>query len=70
LDNTKYSISQIKDKIRNLYKSIEGIQDICLHENTIIKHSDERRSVMKICRDCDKIIGYPSNDELKQNGYI
>jgi len=69
LDNTKYSVSQIKDKIRNLYKSIEGIQDICSHENTVIKYSDERKSVMKICKDCDKIIGYPTNDELKQNGY-
>jgi len=68
LDKDKYSVSQIKDKIRKLYKSIEGIQDECSHD-IIIKYSEERRSVMRVCKNCDKIIGYPSIDELKKNGY-
>jgi len=69
LDKDKYSVSQIKDKIRKLYKSIEWIQDECSHD-IIIKYSEERKSVMRVCKDCDKIIGYPSEEELKKNGYI
>ena len=68
MNKNKYSVSQIKDKIRKLYKSIEGIQDECSHD-IIIKYCDDRKSVMRVCKNCERIIGYPSIEELKKNGY-
>jgi len=68
LNKDKYSVSQIKDKIRKLYKSIEGIQEECSHD-IVIRYSEERKSVMRICKNCEKIIGYPSREELIKNGY-
>ena len=51
-------------------QDLKDIQSKCLHEEYSIKFDDKGKSLRKICKKCDHIIGYPTEQELKDNGFI
>ena len=49
---------------------MEIIQDGCEHNKFTIKFDSDSKSVRKICKDCEKVIGYPTEQELKDNNFL
>ena len=70
LEDDKKSIPKIKSEIKSLKKEIVDIQSRCTHSESIIKFDEEGKSLRKICKSCDQILGYPNEQELKDNGFI
>jgi len=67
LNDKTTQTKQIKDSIRNLEKELHEIQDKCSHkEYTILNCQKENSGVLlrKVCKECQKEIGYPSQDEI------
>lgn len=63
-------IEDIKKEIKLLKKDLDQLQSVCLHDEYDVKFDIESNAIKKICKKCEKIIGYPTNQELKDNGYI
>jgi hypothetical protein len=70
LGDKKKKVENIKKEIKLLKKDLEGIQSVCLHKEYAIKFDVESHAIKKVCKKCEKVIGYPNDDELKENGYI
>jgi ElaB/YqjD/DUF883 family membrane-anchored ribosome-binding protein len=70
LEENKQKVSQIKKDIKSLTDDLEKIQSECKHENTEIKFMSETNSVKKVCKDCQYVIGYPTQQELKDNNFL
>ena len=67
LNDKKAQTKQIKDSIRNLEKELHEIQDKCQHKEYTISNCQKENSVAllrKVCKECQKEIGYPSQDEI------
>jgi glutamate formiminotransferase len=70
LENNKEKVDQIKKDIKSLTSDLEKIQSECKHEKTVIKFVPECNSVRKVCSICEHIIGYPTEQELKDNDFL
>ena len=69
-EDKKKKVSEIKDNIKSLKNNLQDLQNTCTHPNTVIKFHIETNSVKKICNICQKVIGYPTEDELRENDFI
>lgn len=66
----KKIVSNHKIDIKELKSALTDIQNECPHKETIIKNvSAGLVALRKVCKACEKEIGYPSPDELKDAGY-
>ena len=70
MEDDKKSIPKIKSEIKSLKKEIEDIQSKCAHIEYSLKFDEDGKSLRKICNNCDQILGYPNEQELKDNGFI
>ena len=70
MDNIKSEVNEIKDKIKSLTADLVSIQNKCKHEKIILKYNEEIKSVLKVCDICGKVIGYPTQEELKKSDFI
>jgi len=70
LENSGKKVEDIKMEIKSLKEDIEEIQSSCDHKKHKLIFKEKDKRVVKICIVCEKQIGYPSNDELKENGFI
>ncbi len=50
-------------------KKLVDIQEECKHNGFIIKF-DSDNILRKVCNDCEKVIGFPSDQELKDNNFL
>lgn len=62
-------VENIKKEIKELENNIDKIQNECSHEKTKVIFNQENKEVQKVCSDCDKKLGYPTGEELKENGF-
>ena len=70
-DETKKNVNKLKEEVNKLNSEIEEIQDSCRHPEYSIKNtSDSSAVIRRVCDECNAVIGYPTNDELKDNGYM
>jgi len=69
MKNEDKKVDNIKKEIKNLENDIENIQEKCSHKDYSVKFILDSRSVRRICDDCEKNLGYASNDELKKHGF-
>ena len=64
-------INKIENKLRELEKEKEIIQQSCTHKETVINFN-ETRSIKKYCKECKRELGYANREEgqdfLKPNG--
>lgn len=68
--NIRNQISKHKDEIYNIKKQIEELQSNCDHDETEVKNISEGVSQLRlVCKTCQKVIGYPSKDDLTNAGY-
>tara|TARA_Y100000593_G_C4058434_1_gene213206 strand:- start:193 stop:399 length:207 start_codon:yes stop_codon:yes gene_type:complete len=58
-------VSKLNEKLRNIKKEIQEIQDSCMHKNKQIK-MDEKGQPMWTCNDCEKQLTFPSENELNE----
>ena len=58
-------VENLKKEIKELESDINEIQSSCAHENIKITFNQDTKEVEKVCKDCDKKIGYPTDEELK-----
>jgi hypothetical protein len=69
--------NEILTLIRNLMeekskvsKEVEDIQKNCKHkEGNVIKFRACSNEVRRFCKTCDTLIGFPTEKELKDNGF-
>lgn len=60
-------VGEIKESIKVLEKELEVLQNSCVHKEYEVKNcQSENRSfsLRKVCKDCSKEIGYPSQEEI------
>lgn len=58
---------EIKTTIKSLEKELDGIQSSCPHKEYEIKNCQtEARgfALRRVCKTCEKEIGYPSQEEI------
>jgi len=69
-ENTQDIIIDLIKKIKSLQDELHIIQDTCNHPENEVKPIDERgRDIRKVCKICQKTIGYPRQDELYEYLY-
>jgi transcription initiation factor IIE alpha subunit len=61
-NNILTDINQIENKLKELEKEKENIQDSCLHKEWIINF-DEQRSIKRYCSECKRELGYATKEE-------
>ena len=62
-------VASLIEKKRKISKEIEGLQQMCEHQDKVIKsiREDEDSSttvIRRVCGDCDKVIGMPTQHEI------
>ena len=62
-------VSSLLEKKRLISKEIEDLQNMCKHQNEIIKSTKEYEAssttvIRRVCSDCDRIIGMPTQQEI------
>ena len=66
-------VASLLEKKRLISKKIDNLQDMCKHQNKVIKSTKEHEAsstfiIRWICDSCEKIVGIPNNEEL--NDYL
>jgi len=64
------SVDDIKKEIKSLEEDIIKKQEDCSHDKHSIKFDNDKKSVIRICDECNKTLGYATNTELEDNGFI
>ena len=62
-------VDNIKTEIKSLEKKLVDIQEEGKHNGFIIKFESDN-ILRKVCNDCEKVIGFPSDQELKDNNFL
>jgi len=70
LGDKKKKVENIKKEIKLLKKDLDQLQSVCVHDECDVKFDLESNAIKKICKKCEKVIGYPTDQELKDNGFI
>ena len=66
-DEIRKKIENLKDNIKENQAEINELQESCSHPELIVKAIDRNhRDFRKICKYCEKILGYPSPKEIKE----
>ena len=61
-------VASLLEKKRIISKEIEDLQNMCEHRNKVIKSTKENEVssgfvIRRVCEDCDKIVGMPTQQE-------
>mgnify|MGYP000217800783 FL=1 len=56
------TVNNIENKLKQLEKEKENIQDSCSHKEWIVNF-DEGRSIKRYCSECKKELGYATKEE-------
>ena len=62
-------VASLIEKKRKISKEIDNLQNMCEHKNKITKSTKEYEAsstfvIRRVCGDCDKIIGIPTQHEI------
>ena len=62
-------VTSLIEKKRKISKEIEDLQNMCEHKNKTIKSTKENEVssgfvIRRVCEDCDKIVGMPTQQEI------
>jgi hypothetical protein len=70
MENINQSVNEIKQQIKLLTDELVTLQTNCKHSNYNLKYYEESKSVLKVCGECEKVLGYPNKEELEENDFI
>ena len=70
--DAKQRVVYLLEKKRKIDKEIDDIQSKCNHSNKVIKQVQVRNSFNPrwTCQDCNRILGYPTDFELKKVNFF
>tara|TARA_R110000751_G_scaffold37156_4_gene90323 strand:- start:2618 stop:2974 length:357 start_codon:yes stop_codon:yes gene_type:complete len=68
--NSDKGVDKIENEIKTLKNTLDVIQGDCSHKNYTIKYLQEVKSPKRICDKCNKDIGYATDKELKDSGFM
>ena len=62
-------VASLIEKKRLISKEIEDLQNMCEHKNKVVKSTKENEVssgfiIRRICEDCNKIVGMPTQQEI------
>ena len=62
-------VASLLEKKRLISKEIEYLQNVCEHKNKVVKSTKENEVssefiIRRICEDCNKIVGMPTQQEI------
>jgi len=62
-------VASLIEKKRKISKEIDNLQNMCKHQNKVIKSTKEYEAssafvIRRVCGDCDKVIGIPTQQEI------
>ena len=62
-------VSSLLEKKRLISKEIENLQNMCEHKNKVEKSTKENEVssntvIRRMCEDCDRIVGMPTQQEI------
>ena len=69
-EDKKKKVNEIKDNIKSLKTDLKDLQNDCTHLDTTIKYHGKSNGVKKICNICQKVLGYPTDQELRDNDFL
>ena len=59
-------VNFINSEIKKLEKLRKEIQDQCQHNKTYVKFSENGNTPKSVCCECEKEVGYPSQEKLEE----
>lgn len=66
----KQLVSATKNDIKELKTTLNEIQDTCKHKEVTIRNiSTGVAELRKVCDTCEKILGFPTREQLREAGY-
>ena len=72
-DNIKKRKEELINNIKDSEKELQELRLKCKHEATAVKDVNPESgssSLRKVCIVCEQSIGFPTNQELKDSGYM
>tara|TARA_R110001592_G_scaffold356593_1_gene658807 strand:- start:463 stop:687 length:225 start_codon:yes stop_codon:yes gene_type:complete len=62
-------VASLLEEKRKISKEIDNLQNMCKHQNKVIKSTKEHEAsstfvIRRVCGDCNKIIGMPTQQEI------
>ena len=65
---TNGEMDKLQKNLKETQKQIEEYQQKCKHNEIIVKMvgQDSGVKIVKQCADCDKIVGYPTQEETEK----
>ena len=63
---------ELNEKLKKTEEELKNLRKSCKHSEIKVKDINfghGRLELRKICEFCEKVIGFPSKDDLKKNGY-
>ena len=62
-------VASLFEKKRLISKEIEDLQNMCKHKNKVVKSTIEYEAssntvIRRMCEDCDKVVGMPTQQEI------
>jgi len=71
-DEIKRRTEELTKQIKKTEEELKDLRKSCKHSEYIIKDVNFGKGMLqlrKVCKFCDETIGYPSSQDLKDNGY-
>ncbi len=71
--NIKKTKEELTKNIKDSEEALKELRKKCKHSDTVIKNVELESSTFKlrkVCDLCGEHVGFPTNDELKDNGYM
>tara|TARA_Y100001963_G_C6726728_1_gene421853 strand:+ start:1018 stop:1242 length:225 start_codon:yes stop_codon:yes gene_type:complete len=69
--DAKHRVDKLLEQKRKIDKQIDDIQSKCNHSNKVIKQVQETGFNPRwTCEDCNRLLGYPTDFELKKVNFF
>ena len=71
-DELKKKTEELSGKIKETKEELKQLRKNCKHSEYTIKDTnfdDSRLELRKVCNFCGDTLGFPTKDDLKDNGY-
>tara|TARA_R110002020_G_scaffold113236_2_gene260290 strand:- start:31267 stop:31623 length:357 start_codon:yes stop_codon:yes gene_type:complete len=68
--NNDKGVDEIEKEIKSLKNTLDVIQNDCPHKDYTIKYLQDVKSPKRVCDSCNKDIGYATDKELKDSGFM
>ena len=72
-NNIKKTKEELTKNIKDSEEALKKLRKTCKHSDTVIKNVELESGafkIRKVCDLCGEYIGFPTNKELKDNGYM